>query len=122
MEFSKLLSHFAIHLQVDAKLRTAKSQERYFAGRLNDAGRTAWSLARSGESKQAKCDEYHERCRRLEEKKDRVLIAAECLERKAGQLESRLRPLRAELQETKRDELKVKRELRDMLDEMNTYP
>ena len=117
-----LFIYFVIHSQVDSKLRTANSNERYFQGRLNDAGRTAFSLAKSGESKQAKCDEYRERCRHLEEKKDRVLIAAECLERKSGQLEGRLAPLRAEVRETKRLELIAKRDLRNMLDEINTYP
>ena len=109
-------------MKADAKIQAAKSKERYFKSKLNDAGRTANSLARSGESKQAKCDEYHEKCRRLNETKERVLMAAECLERKACQLENHVVSLRAELRETKKRELKVKRELRDLMDEVNTYP
>jgi hypothetical protein len=110
------------HSKVDTKIRAAKSNERYFEGKLNDAGRTACSLAKSGETKQARCDDHHEKCRRLSEKKDRVLITAECMERKAGQLESRLGLLRAETKETQKRALNAKRELRDMMDEFNTYP
>ena len=108
--------------KADAKIRAAKSNERYFEGKLNDAGRTANSLARSGEFKEAKCDEYQEKCRRLNDKKKQVLITTECLERKATQMEDRVRSLRAETKETKRFQLEVKRELRDMMDELNTYP
>ena len=108
--------------QVDARLRAAKSNERSLESKLNDAGRTACNLAKSGDFKQAKCDEYHEKCRRLGEKKERVLIIAECEERKAEQLEKRLVSLRAETKETKNLEIQAKRELRDMLDEINTYP
>ena len=100
----------------------AKSNETYFEDKLNDAGRTATSLARSGEFKQAKCDEYQEKCRRLNDKKKRVLITAECLERQAAQMEDRVRSLHAETKETKRCELKMKHELRDIVDELNTYP
>lgn len=111
-----------LYSKVDAKIQTAKSKERYFAGRLNDADRTAGSLTRSGESKQAKCDEYHEKCQRLSEKKERALIAAECLERKAWQLEACVASLRVETRETKNRELNAKRELRDIMNEVNTYP
>ncbi|XP_028395228.1 tropomyosin alpha-3 chain-like [Dendronephthya gigantea] len=117
--YNKMRMLEARNSKVDARIRAGKLNVKYFERRLNDAGQTAFSLARSSETKQVKCDEYQERYRRLSEKKERVLITAECLERKAAQLEKKAVVLREE----KREEMKrvqgVKYELGCILNELN---
>lgn len=120
--FNKLRMLEAETAKVEAKIATAKSREKHFKNILHDAGRAAGSLAKSEELKQAKIDECKERCRRLNERKERVLITAECLERKANQLEKDVDSLRTETRLTRKRGQEVKREHRNLLDEMNTYP
>lgn len=108
--------------KVDERIRTAKNNEAYFTSKLGDAGSSVHKLTMSGESKQAKCDEYQERIRWLTDRKEKMVMAAESMERKVMQLEKKLIPLRQETRQMTRRGNEIKGELRDLLDEMNTYP
>lgn len=108
--------------KIDARIRNAKNNEAYFMKKLKEDGNRIGVLTKSGECQQAKCDESKEKNQRLREKKEKMVIVAETLERKEKERERQIAPLRDEAMRMTKQVQDLKIERRQMLDEMNTYP